>query len=279
MNRSCVIQFGIVIAATFSLLLASQAFSHPGDEHKLEHLNTQITQQPNSQTAHIQRAALYTRTGNYALAEADFDTAKKLGESYRVSYELGVYYFKTKNYAHAISQLNDYLKYYPNHYPALEYRAKAYRETGDTEKAFEDFSVFLEKSPYTNPGHYLAVAQIVLSETNRIDPISDAINILDSGLSRTGNSPQLQSFAIELEISRRFFDSALTRHESLRDITSASPRWHVEMAEILVKSRQWEKAHDHLNQSEMKLAQYKKTPAREKLLLRIEKIQQEISKK
>ncbi len=279
MSQSRIPRFQLSVAVAFSLYLASHAFSHPGDEHKLEYLNTKITQQPNSQNAYIQRAALYTRTGSYTLAEKDFITAKNLGESYLASYELGAYYFKIKNYAFAISQFDDYLSHYPNHYPTLEYRAKAYREIGDTKKAFEDFSTFLEKSPYTNPGHYLAVANIALSETAREDPICDAINIIDAGLSRTGNSPQLQSFAIELEIRRGFFDQALTRHESLRDITSASPQWHFEMAEILVKSEQREKAYDHLNQSKMKFTQYKKTPAQEKLLLRIEKMQEDISKK
>jgi tetratricopeptide (TPR) repeat protein len=278
MKKPYITRFSCSVAAAFLLFFVVQVFSHPGDEHKLEHLNSKITQQPNSQTAHIKRAALYTRTGNYILAEKDFITAKTLGEVYLASYELGVYYFKTENHALAINQFDNYLKYFPNHYPALEYRAKTYIKMGDTKKAFEDFDAFLENSPYTNPGHYIAVAKIALSDTDRKDPIGDAITIIDSGISQTGNSPQLQSFAIELEISRNFFNQAITRHESLREITSASPRWHLEMAEILVKSERWAKAHDYLNHSEMKLAQYKKTPAREKLSLRIEKMQQHVSK-
>ncbi|MEH6909084.1 MAG: hypothetical protein V7459_00770 [Oceanicoccus sp.] len=278
MKKSHVTRFSCRVAVAFLLFFISQAFSHPGDEHKLEHLNSQITQQPYSQIAHIQRASLYTRTGNYTLAKKDFIAAKTLGETYRVSYELGVYYFKTEDYTLAINQFDNYLKHFSDYYPALEYRAKTYIKIGDTKKAFEDFSRFLENSPYTNPGHYIAVAKIALSEDGREDQIGDAITIIDAGISQTGNSPQLQSFAVGLEISRGFFDQAVTRHQSLREITSASPRWHIEMAEILVKSEQWAKAHDHLNHSEMKLAQYKKTPAREKLSLRIEKMQQHVSK-
>jgi tetratricopeptide (TPR) repeat protein len=279
MSQPNIIRARISLAVISLLCCAGHAFSHPEDEHKLEQLNAVITQQPSLQSAYIQRAALYTRTGNYPLAEKDFEAAQTLGDLYLVSHELGAYYFKIKTYVAAINQFTNYLEHYPNHYPTLEYRAKAYREIGKTKKSLEDFSHFLETSPYTNPGHYLTVAQIILSETDQGNSIDDAISIIDLGISRSGNSPQLQSFAVQLEISREFFDAALTRHESLRDITSASPRWHVEMAEILVTSKQWGKARDQLNQSAVKLADYKKTPAREKLLIHIEKLQRHISDK
>jgi|GEM_PF-484120 len=265
-----------VAVCSLCAVLSSPTYSHPGAEHKLSHLNARIEQQPNSQSAYIQRAALYTRTGKYVLAEQDFATAKNLGDAYLASYELGAYYFKIEDYPSAIRQFDSYLAHYPNHYPSLEYRAKAYEKVGEIEQAFKDFGVFLQQSPYTNPGHYLAVARIALSLPHQKDPLADAINILDDGLSKTGNSPQLQAFAIELELRRGFFSQAIARQESLREMTSASPQWHVEMADILVKSLQQDQALNHLKQGQHKLATYKNTPARQKLLLRIEKMQHAI---
>jgi hypothetical protein len=80
-------------------------------------------------------------------------------------------------------------------------------------------------------------------------------------------TPQLQLFAIELELKGKRFDAAILRQQSLATLTGESPQWHLQMATLLVQAGRRSDATLELNAANTKIKQQRRTAA----LIRLEK--------
>lgn len=257
------ISIGCALCA--AMLGSFPASAHPGDDHKLAYLNAQIEQQPEQQKTLIARAATYVRTGQFDLAMADFNRAKQLGDPIHIAYQLGILYLKTGEYLLAIEQFDNYLALFPGHSLSLENRAKAFRAKGEINKAIADYRTFLHIAPYTNPGHYLTVAELILSDNDHSHAINEALAIIDGGISELGIVPQLQSYAIKLELRRGYPELAIKRQRTLANISRHSPQWYLDMAQLLAVAGHNDEAINHLDIGQLKLEQRKLTPAKSRL--------------
>ncbi len=244
------------------LLVSSAAWSHSGDAHLLNQLNRQLETNPDSQQTLIRRGSLFVRAKKFELAEQDFSDAKKFGDPAVVFLPLGISYYESSKFELAAEQFDRYLKRYPNNGAALEYRAKAAREMGLYSVALKYFKTFLKHSPYLNPGHFLTTAEIALIATaNEQANIDAAISIIDSGIVHLGINPQLQQFAIELELKRNQVDSAIIRQQSLAISTGESPQWHLQMGTLLLIAGRNDDAALELEAASDKIKKKRRTPS------------------
>jgi tetratricopeptide (TPR) repeat protein len=260
--------------SVFVLLLAllhQPLLAHPGAHASIAHYSQMIEQQPDNYGLYIQRGIAYSNDGQYPAALADLNLAAERGDPVLVSFDLGVLHYRMGEFEAARKYFDAYLRKFPDHAPCLEYRARLLRDQGAYEASVADFKRVFALLERPNPGHYVSVAEMISSpgETG----IAPALDILDSGNAKLGLTPQLQQYAIQLELRRKRPDLAVERMHALEPMLGNSPEWKVEMAELYIQTGQTEQASSLLNGAARQLESLRKTPARIELRERIAVLQ------
>ena len=242
--------------------------AHPGVSAALDYYDHQIEKSLQNQALYIQRGIIYSNDGQYQKAEADFSRAAELGDPVVVSYDLGVLHYRKKEFDTAKRYFNAYLKRFPDHTKCLEYRARLLRDARDFDAALNDLRrVFaLEQRP--NPGLYFSAAQMLQSSGG--DGIQKALNLIDEANLKLGLMPQLQRYAIDLEIQRNAPIKAIERLQTLKPMLGKSPEWKVEMGELLLNLGRNDEAKQYFREAAEQLDTLRPTPARQHLLLKAE---------
>ena len=247
------------------VLFGQQELSaHPGSHEALKHFNAQIEQHPRQQSLYIQRGIVYSNDGQYPKAQADFQRASELGNPILVGFDFGVLQYRMGDFDAARRYFDSYLKQFPNHAPALEYRARLLRDAGDLEASVADFRRVFELQEHPNPGHYISAARMLQSKGP--DGIKEALVLLDQGNQKLGITPQLQYYAIELELQAKQPQKAVERMRQLEPILGESPDWKVNMGELMFQVGEPERAATLLDTASLQLDTLRNTPAR--MLLR-----------
>ncbi len=258
----------LLILCLSSLLVASGGHSHPGAHAKLDYLNRQLEQQPDNQALYIQRGATYSNDGQLDLALADLHFAETLGNPLAVAFELGVLRYRQGKFDKARVYFDRWLKNSPQHIPALEYRARLLRDAGDYQASLADYKALFALQPNSGPGNYIAAAKMLAAQSDT--GLAAAIDILDQGIQRLGLTPPLQRYAIKLELQRQQTANAIARLGSLEPMLGKSPDWKTDMGELLLLTGNVAEAQDLFNTAATQLTRLRKTPARQKLLERIQ---------
>ncbi len=242
--------------------------AHPSHHHQVERLSLNISQQPASQALYIERGIAYSSGGEFESALEDFKQAETLGDPIKVAFDLGVLFYRMEQFDRAINYFNRCLENNDQHVQALEYRARVLRDAGNSEAAISDFLTLFSLHPQPNPGHYISAAQLmVVSQQYSVDA---ALMLLDQGQARLGLIPQLQHYAIELELNRGNIQQAITRHQTLQPSMGNSPEWTTAMGEYLRTAGRERQAQDYFQTAYKQLISSKKTSARLALKARLE---------
>lgn len=242
--------------------------AHPGADAALAYFTRQILARPGEQSLYIERGITYSNDGQYPQARADFERAEQLGKPVVVAFDFGVLHYRMGDFEAARRSFDEFLRQFPNHAPCLEYRARLSRDAGDYAAAVADFKRVFELVERPNPGHYISVAEMLRSGGPA--GIDEALVILDEGNRKLGITPQLQRYAIELELARMQPAKAVERLRALEPMLGESPDWKVDMAELLLQMGQTEQAVALLDTASLQLDGLRKTPARMVLRDRIE---------
>jgi predicted Zn-dependent protease len=88
-------------------------------------------------------------------------------------------------------------------------------------------------------------------------------------MNRLGLNPELQRYAIRLELQRSQPDKAIQRLLGLKTLLKESPAWQVDMAELLIETGRSAQAAAYLDAAEARLAKLRSTPARSDLAKKI----------
>lgn len=255
----------------FALLSANLAWSHQSHHSKVALINEQLLKQPNNQRLYIERGIEYSNDGEFDLALADYQKAQTLGDPIATAFHLGVLFYRKGEFDKAEKQFNDVLKYLPEHAQSLEYRARLRRDAGDYEGSIADYSAFFALHQRPNPGHYISAAKMLAAMQTK--GITEALKWLDQGIEQLGLIPQLQRYAIELELQRNNIDGAIDRLYSLEQILGDTPNWQVEMAELQFAAGHPRKARELLSSAVQQLQTLRTTVARITLMKKIQGLQ------
>lgn len=264
---ACCNRAGLLVV---SILLSGSGavIAHPSHHHQVERLSVAITQQPASQDLYIERGIAYSSGGEFEQALADFKHAETLGDPRRVAFDLGVLFYRMGQADRAIDYFNSCLENNNQHIPALEYRARVLRDAGHIEAAISDFLALFSQQSQPNPGHYISAAQLMVA--SKQFSIDGALTLLDQGLARLGLIPQLQDYAIELELNRGNILQAIDRHRTLEPSMGNSPEWQTAMGKYLSAAGREQQAQDYFQVAYRQLVSGKKTTARLKLKAELE---------
>jgi tetratricopeptide (TPR) repeat protein len=239
-------------------------------------LSESIQARPDEQELYIQRGSAYSNDGQLARALADFEQAETLGAPFVVAFNQGVLHYRMGEFDAARRYFDTFLKHFPGHAPSLEYRARLLRDAGEHEAAVADFEAYFAMNKQPNPGHYVSAAKMLAGlEGKGVEP---ALAMLDEGMERLGVIPQLQHYAIQLELERKNTAGAIARLESLGPAMGESPDWKVEMGELLLLAGKPAEAQRRFDEASAQLKTLRTTVARQRLLEKLEKLQARLDK-
>ncbi len=259
---------GLVGVACF--VIATVTLAHPGSAEQLAAINADLSASPDAQALYRRRGIIYSSDGQFDQALDDFRKAETLGDPVIVAFDLGVLFYRKGDFARARSYFGTTLRHFPHHPPALEYRARVLRDAGDYAASLADFTAFFALQPHPNPGHFISAATMLAQGDDK--SIQLALHMLDQGMNQLGLAPQLQRYAIELELQRGRDDNAITRLSSLEPMLGNSPVWKVQMGELLLATGATEEAQVYLCAASAQLNTLRKNPAREQLQVRISRL-------
>jgi predicted Zn-dependent protease len=247
------------------------ALAHPAEFERIEILTQRIESQPLNPSLYIDRAASRSHDGEYALAMKDLEKAAELGGPLSAAYELGLLHIRMGDRDKARIQFDQFIEHFPNHARARERRARLLAEIGETDAAATDYERVFAVTARPNPGSYLSAAKMFAPKTG--GDLTLALAMLDRGIQRLGVIPQLQQYAIELEVRRGEDDRAIERLEALKSALGEGPEWNIQMAELLIRTEKISQAQRHLSTAKNALRDLRQTPARTKLSSRIAAIE------
>lgn len=257
-----------VLLAICMLMQPGAAMAHPGADARIARLDRLIENNPRQQQLFILRGGIYSHEGDWQLAEQDFERAQSLGDRADSEFDWGLLHYRRGEYVHARQAFSRYLHKYPHHEQALLYRARASQEMGDAQSALVDFLAYIASAEAPHPGDILAAAELLAEKpANGIDK---ALDLLDMGMSRLGVQPQLQRYAIALELERGATSLAVKRCQELETGLGSSPQWKFEMAQLLLLDNRDSEAALLLDKAEVQLGELRPTPARRALTRSIE---------
>jgi len=252
------------------LLYAVNGYTHPGSSTRIAHLDEQIAIHPAEQTLYIKRGAEFAHLGQWTQAIRDFDLAETLGVPEEVALQRGLLHYSRGEYSEARAALDRYLSLHPAHAQALLSRARASNAAGDRHSAIKDYQVYLAQARSPHPGDLLAAARLLASSPDPAE--SGALALLDQGIITLGPVPQLQRYAVQLELRRNNLQGAMDRWQTMEAVLGQNPQWKIEMAELLFLAQREQDAMLLLVQASEQLSELRQTPARHKLQEKIRRL-------
>jgi len=251
----------LMTAFAFSALISSGTVqAHAGDHRTLAELDAIIKESPGEPSLLVARGALNSMSGQWDKAERDLRLAEALGNKDDVAFEFGQLYYRRGEYQKALGYIDTYIGVYPTHPAAFLLRARAASEAEQFDIAIESYYTYFSLSADPQPGEYLVAARLLVSR--KPAGINTALALLDLGISKLGLNPQLQRYAMALELRRGDTESALGRWYSLKDQLGRTPEWGITLARVLILDDSVDEARLAVQAAKARLIGLRQTPAR-----------------
>lgn len=269
-------KYGAAIILSQILLFPTLTAAHAPLTNKLERLDARISKSPADSALWIERARVYSDQGEFARARSDLDRADSLEHSTQSAFTRAVMLYRSGDLEKSLVELNRVLA--TNSFPmaALEYRARIHRDLGNSDAAILDFEALIAEQPNATPGYYLAVAKLKALDERRLE---EALALLDLGIDQLGLIPQLQTYAVGLELRLGRTAAAIERQGSLRHILQESPDWKVEIGRLHDLNGQPEIALGYYQRAQTQLSDLRPTTARTDLASRLEVLRRQLGKR
>ena len=215
-----------------TLAIASPCSAHQQIGLKLDQLNAEITEHPNDAELYVQRSDLYRLNREWALAEADLETAVGLTpDDPDLQFYLGRLWFEAGRPAPARSALDRFIAARPGHVPGLVIRGRALGALGDRLAAAADYDRVIARLDPPEPEHYLQRARWLVAEGGA--HVDAGLRGIDEAIARLGPLVTLIEFAIDVETGRGRYVAALARFASLPDVLAGRPDWLARRGDVL----------------------------------------------
>ena len=221
-----------ILGVSATLAIASPCWAHQQIGLKLDQLNAEITEHPNDAELYVQRSDLYRLNREWALAEADLETAVGLTpDDPDLQFYLGRLWFETGHPARAHSALDRFIAVRPDNVEGLVIRGRALGALGDRLAAADDYDRVIARLDPPEPEHYLQRARWLVAEGGA--HVDAGLRGIDEAIARLGPLVTLIAFAIDVETGRGQYDAALTRFTSLPEVLAGRPDWLARRGDVL----------------------------------------------
>lgn len=257
-------RWAAIVSLSLGLPIAPVAYSHPGHQESIAYFSEKIASQPTQQNWYLMRGMRYMEDGDFGLAEQDFEAAMQRGNPETVYLPLGVLNYRRGDFQRSITLLDAVLASQPDNWQALHYRSLASLALGNLESAIDDARRYLRLKPEPDAADFIALAQIYLQKG--ADGVTPSLQVLDDANQRLGLTPQVQDYAIRVELNRNRPDLALERQLRLQEFVGATPKSNLETARLLQLLDRKAEAKQYLIKTVAAVKQLRPTPARKKLL-------------
>jgi len=225
--------------ACATLMLPAATAAHPDRDTRLAILDERTAADPCDAAAWLRRGAALRAYREWAAAGAAYDRAAACDPgSPAVILARGELAFETGAAAEAQALLDRYLAARPGEVRALRLRGRTLMVLGQPAAAALDFDRALTGTVRPEPDQYLERAG-ALRAAGRAN---EALAGLDAGLARLGPVPSLQQTALDIEVERGRWDSALQCVERAAREAPDRELWLVRRAAILEQAGRTDEA-------------------------------------
>ena len=253
-------QFPMSAFALSVLISSGNVQAHAGDHRSIVELDAIIKENPIDPSLLVARGALYSRSGQWDKAERDLSLAEALSNKSDVGFEFGQFHYRRGEYQKALAYIDAYIGAHPLQPAAFLLRARAASEAEQFDIASESYLAYFSLAANPQSGEYLVAARLLAASAPT--GIASGLAILDEGISELGLNPQLQRYAIALELRRGDTERALARWYRLKSQLGGTPEWGVILARLLILDGNVDEARLALQAAKERLIRLRQTPAR-----------------
>ena len=219
----------VILASTaVPLLLLAQGDLREG----IVEFTQLIEKQPGNADLYLSRGDLHRSNQDWDRAQADYDYAFRLNPRLEVVEFLRGRLFLEANWPFSSKvSLDKFLARQSNHVEALITRARALTKLDDRWAASQDYTRAIQLSAAPPIELYLERAQALAGKGGQY--VKEALEGLDEGIQKLGPLVTLELAAIDIEVTQKHYDSALSRIDA---VVARSPRketWLARKGEVL----------------------------------------------
>ncbi len=215
------------------------AVAHAPIEERIEALNKMIEQDQKNADLFLKRGELFSSHEEWSAAVADFERASELSPDLTVvDMYLGRMFLASGRLVQAEEALSRFVSQVPNHADARVTLAMTLVQLGRRREAVDEYTCAIKLGPDPAPRLYLERAKTLVDEGD----VDEALRGLDDGIHRLGPIITLQLYAIDLELKRNQFDTALLRLERIAARASRKETWLARKGDVLEKAGRAEQA-------------------------------------
>ena len=218
-------------AACLGIALALPTQAHEGLHEQIADVTAQIRREPTNASLYLKRGELHRLHRDWDSAFADYGRAEQLNPRLdEVKFGRGRAYLEAGKPGEAKIWLDRFLMAKPAHVDALVTRARVLVNLKQSIAAAADYSRAIEQLAKPKPEYYIERAQALAAGGHN----EEALSGIDEGVKKLGPLVTLQLFAIELELSRKSYDAALSRLEQIAVQSPRKESWLARRGEILL---------------------------------------------
>jgi tetratricopeptide (TPR) repeat protein len=228
-----------VIASLVFAILPLAAHAHGDIHERIDAATLAIKADPTNAQLYVVRGDLHCEHQEYAEANADYDSAAKLDPNLAV-----VDFCRAKllalagEYSSARKTFDAYLARVPNDGRALAERGRLLARLNVRKDAVADFNRALTLLQDPPPEIFLERANVQLADGQT----EAALRGLDEGIKALGPIVTLQVRAIEVDLVRTNYDSAVTRLDTIINQSARKENWLLKRGDVLLRAGKTEAA-------------------------------------
>lgn len=229
-----------LIGFGFCVLAMPLALAEDDVLEALEAVNRQLAAAPKDPALLVQRSHLYTLKAQYDLAVADLNQADQIGGLPTLQYEKAKLFLTAGWNETGLEHANRYVAANPNDYQGYLVRARLLAKLDRLSESANDYFKVMEKNRETPLDIFIEGAKAVTTEDGA--HLSQALKMLDEGITRIGPVVTLQSAALEAELRQNNWDAALARVDKITQQMPRKDNWLAKHGDILVKAGRYDEA-------------------------------------
>ena len=186
----------------------------------------------NSAQLYLERGELYREDKNWAAAKADYDqtTALDPGLSDKVNFCRAKMLDDSGELETSRAMFTGILSNSPTDGEALVGRARVLIKLNQRPAAIQDYQNGIEHLTKPQPEYFLELAQALSADGKPVE----ALLSLDQGIGVYGPLISLQTFALDLELAQKNYDTAIVRVDTIIERSIRKEDWLAKRADILL---------------------------------------------